>query len=94
MVEVASSNLAGPTKSLSLCFSLILFFVSSELSRVVASYIYLRKVALKKWHRLPTVALAQLNYSPICLLYLQSCHHPARHTLLYGIAMLRSSAVG
>ena len=44
MVEVASSNLAGPTKFLSLCFSRNLFFVFAESTRVVASYLYLRKV--------------------------------------------------
>ena len=48
MVEVASSNLAGPTKFLSLCFSRNLFFVFAESSRVVASCLYRRKVATKK----------------------------------------------
>ena len=37
-------NLAGPTKLLSLCLSLILFFVFAESSRVVASYLYLHRV--------------------------------------------------
>ena len=46
MVEVASSNLAGPTKFLSLYFSSILFFVFTESSRVLASYLYLRKVVI------------------------------------------------
>jgi hypothetical protein len=40
MVEVASSNLAGPTKFLSLCFHWNLFFFFAESSRVVASYLY------------------------------------------------------
>ena len=48
MVEVASSNLAGPTKFLSRCFSSKLFFFFAESSRVLASYLYLAKVALKK----------------------------------------------
>ena len=43
MVEVASSNLAGPTKFLSLYFYSILFFVFTESSRVVANYLYLLK---------------------------------------------------
>jgi len=53
MVEVASSNLAGPTKFLSLCFSWNLFFVFAESPRVVASYLYLRKVVTKDWLSLP-----------------------------------------
>ena len=55
MVEVASSNLAGPTKFVSLCFTCILFFVIAESARVVASYLYLRKVALKEPHCLTKV---------------------------------------
>ena len=47
MVEVASSNLAGPTKFLSICFYSLLFFVFTESPSVVASYLYLRKVVLK-----------------------------------------------
>ena len=41
MVEVASSNLAGPTKFLSLCFSGNLFFAFAESPRVVASSVSL-----------------------------------------------------
>ena len=52
MVEVASSNLAGPTKFLSVCFSSILFFIFAESSRVMASYLYPGKVPLKEWHYL------------------------------------------
>ena len=37
-------NLAGPTKFLSLCFSLNLFFFFAESSRVMASYLYPAKV--------------------------------------------------
>ena len=44
MVEVASSNLAGPTKFLSRCFSSKLFFFFAESSRVLASYLYPAKV--------------------------------------------------
>ena len=47
MVEVASSNLADPTKFLSRCFSSKLFFFFAESSRVLASYLYPAKVALK-----------------------------------------------
>ena len=52
MVEVASSNLAGPTKFLSVCFSSILFFIFAESSRVMASYLYPGKVPLKECHYL------------------------------------------
>ena len=47
MVEVASSNLAGPTKFLSICFYSYLFFVFAKSSSVVASYLYPTKVVLK-----------------------------------------------
>ena len=46
MVEVASSNLAGPTKFLSLCFSENLFFFFAESSRAMASYLYPGKVVI------------------------------------------------
>ena len=48
MVEVGGSNPPGPTKFLSRCFSSKLFFFFAESSRVLASYLYLAKVALKK----------------------------------------------
>ena len=48
MVEVASSNLAGPTKFLSRCFSSKLFFFFAESSRVLVSYLYPGKVVLGK----------------------------------------------
>jgi hypothetical protein len=53
MVEVASSNLAGPTKFLSRCFSSKLFFSFAESSRVLASYLYRGKVVLNKRNHLP-----------------------------------------
>ena len=48
MVEVGGSNPPGPTNFLTLCFSAILFFVFADLSRVRASYLYPRKLVLKK----------------------------------------------
>jgi len=59
MVEVASSNLAGPTKFLSICFYSYLFFVFAKSSSVVASYLYPTKVLLKKWHYLAKVAVCK-----------------------------------
>ena len=50
MVEVGGSNPPGPTKFLSRCFSSKLFFLFAESSRVLASYLYPGKVALKSQH--------------------------------------------
>ena len=61
MVEVASSNLAGPTKFLSVCFSSILFFIFAESSRVMASYLYPGKVPLKEWHYLDRASLIAIT---------------------------------
>ena len=63
MVEVASSNLAGPTKLFSLCFSSILFFIFAESSRVMASYLYPGKVPLKEWHYLDRASPMALTKS-------------------------------
>ena len=61
MVEVGGSNPPGPTKIISPCFYVLLFFFLGESSRAMASYIYPAKVLLKKWLYLDRASLIAIT---------------------------------